>query len=148
MIPPGPHMLTYYSPGGFAAPIVRWMPLEGKQVVVMRWQAATEMLAEVVGEEEGQFAQGVRNFDFDSGLAPYNLAAYRVWSELAGAVTGSTLKRLLPVSSPRKALLRFAPSPLPLCLLPLHRTLSPATCPSCASLSMGDLLIPPIHLSS
>jgi A1 cistron-splicing factor AAR2 len=103
MVPPGPHMLTYYavasSPGGFSAPNVRWLYLSTSQVTVLRWNGEVELLDELTDEDEaGRYAQGVRRFDFDAGLAPYNLPAWPVWQEIAGRVTSDLIERIMPVS--------------------------------------------------
>ena len=71
------------------------------QVQVLRWQPSVELLAGLGDEdEEERYACGVRNFDFDAGLAPYNFAAYGAWLELAGGISPETLERLLPVPLP------------------------------------------------
>ena len=41
---------------------------------------------------------GVRRFDFDSGLAPYSLAAAHVWSQLSCFITADHISKLAPVS--------------------------------------------------
>uniref|UniRef100_A0A061R3I3 A1 cistron-splicing factor AAR2 n=1 Tax=Tetraselmis sp. GSL018 TaxID=582737 RepID=A0A061R3I3_9CHLO len=100
MLPPGPHLLTYYaigSSGTLAAPTSRWVVLHAKQVVVLRWQPEAELLEELPDEDERErYALGARRFDFDSGLAPYNLSAFPVWKLLAADVSQRTLDRLLP----------------------------------------------------
>mmetsp|Transcript_39536 Transcript_39536/g.112109 ORF Transcript_39536/g.112109 Transcript_39536/m.112109 type:complete len:435 (-) Transcript_39536:116-1420(-) len=101
MLPPGAHMLCYYAvgsePAAFSAPTIRWLVLRPKQVVVLRWQPDMEMLAELQdADEEERYALGVRNFDFDGGLAPYFLPGFQPWTEMAGAISQQTLHRLLP----------------------------------------------------
>lgn len=43
-----------------------------------------------------RYAAGVRRFDFDSGLAPYDLASYALWRTLSGHVTEADVARLQP----------------------------------------------------
>ena len=40
-----------------------------------------------------RYAQGVARFDFDQGLAPYNLHAYQQWQALAGHISAATVNR-------------------------------------------------------
>jgi A1 cistron-splicing factor AAR2 len=47
--------------------------------------------------QAARYAEGARRFDFDSGLAPYDLAAWPAWRELTSFVDAALLKRLLPV---------------------------------------------------
>jgi len=102
MIPPGPHLLTYYAvnatPSGFSPPNVRWLHLATAQVAVLRWDAELELLAGLQDEEEAErYEAGVRRFDFDAGMAPYNLPAFAVWQDIAGSVTEELMKRVMPV---------------------------------------------------
>ncbi|KAF8071287.1 CHX17 [Scenedesmus sp. PABB004] len=46
--------------------------------------------------QEARFAAGVARFDFDSGLAPYDLARYGQWAALSRHVTPRLLRLLLP----------------------------------------------------
>ena len=39
---------------------------------------------------------GVRRFDFDAGMAPYDLASYNGWLALAGHIRPADLERLRP----------------------------------------------------
>lgn len=49
--------------------------------------------------QAARYAEGVRRFDFDSGLAPYDLAACAAWHDLACFIDPLLLKRLMPVSA-------------------------------------------------
>lgn len=42
---------------------------------------------------------GVRRFDFDAGLAPYNLAAHAQWRVLSQHLTPAVLARLSPAQA-------------------------------------------------
>ncbi|KAL6759556.1 hypothetical protein V8C86DRAFT_2571083 [Haematococcus lacustris] len=42
-------------------------------VYVKRWNSTTESLEALPEAEAERFAAGVRRFDFDAGMAPYNL---------------------------------------------------------------------------
>ncbi|GBF99801.1 hypothetical protein Rsub_12554 [Raphidocelis subcapitata] len=103
MVPPGVHMLSYQAAdrAGAASPAVStFLALGPREVVVRRWSPADEGLVPLPDEDEAaRYAEGARRFDFDSGLAPYDLAAYGVWRELTAFVDAALLKRLLPVGS-------------------------------------------------
>ena len=43
------------------------------------------------------FAEGVRRFDFDQRLAPYNLHAYQQWQNLSGYISKQTISKLSPL---------------------------------------------------
>ena len=43
------------------------------------------------------FAAGVRRFDFDQSLAPYNLHAYQQWQNLSGYISKQTISKLSPL---------------------------------------------------
>ena len=45
-----------------------------------------------------RYAAGVARFDFDSGLAPYDLGRYGQWVGLSGHISATVLQQLLPVS--------------------------------------------------
>ena len=45
------------------------------------------------------FAAGVRRFDFDQGLAPYNLHAYQQWQNLSSYISKQTISKLSPLPS-------------------------------------------------
>lgn len=47
-----------------------------------------------------RYAEGVRRFDFDAGLAPYDLAACARWRDLSCFIDEQLLKKLLPVRHP------------------------------------------------
>lgn len=45
------------------------------------------------------YAAGVRRFDFDQSLAPYNLHAYQQWQNLSGYISKQTISKLSPLPS-------------------------------------------------
>lgn len=45
------------------------------------------------------FAAGIRRFDFDQSLAPYNLHAYQQWQNLSSYISKQTISRLSPLPS-------------------------------------------------
>ena len=55
-----------------------------------------------------RYAAGVRRFDFDAGLAPYDLASYGQWRALSDLLTPAVLERL----SPAQARPRPPPAPV------------------------------------
>jgi len=66
-------------------------------VVVKRWDAGAELLVDVADEEEaGRYASGVRRFEFDSQLAPYDFGRVATWRALTDAITPADLQRLTP----------------------------------------------------
>lgn len=48
--------------------------------------------------QEANFVQGVAQFHFDQGLAPYNLQAYSSWQSLAGYIDQPTISRCVRLS--------------------------------------------------
>lgn len=48
--------------------------------------------------QAGRYAAGVARFDFDRGLAPYDLARYGQWAGLSCHISAAVLQQLLPVS--------------------------------------------------
>lgn len=57
-----------------------------------------------INPQAGRYAEGVRRFDFDSGLAPYDLAACATWHDLSCFIDEPLLQRLMPVSFDSDAL--------------------------------------------
>ncbi|KAI8464490.1 MAG: AAR2-domain-containing protein [Monoraphidium minutum] len=100
MVPPGVHFLSYQAAGrgGQVSPAVStFLALGPRQVVVRRWDPALEGLAPLADEdEEARYAEGVRRFDFDAGLAPYDLAGCGAWGELSCCIDEPLLRRLMP----------------------------------------------------
>ena len=43
--------------------------------------------------QAGAYAAGVRRFDFDTGLAAYNLRGYTTWQQLSGYIDAATIDR-------------------------------------------------------
>ena len=43
-----------------------------------------------------RYAAGVRRFDFDQGLAPYDLSSYARWKQLSCYISEQTVQRLAP----------------------------------------------------
>ncbi|KAK9826103.1 hypothetical protein WJX81_003949 [Elliptochloris bilobata] len=101
MLPPGPHMISYNaasSGGAELAPTTSFfVHAPARSVLVRRWDARAELLAELEKEEAERYTAGVRRFDFDFGLAPYNLASYAQWRALSEYLTPAVLERLSPV---------------------------------------------------
>ncbi|KAG1676959.1 hypothetical protein FOA52_014835 [Chlamydomonas sp. UWO 241] len=103
MLPPGPHFLScaatsLESPGGLAPPTGFFLTLAQRQVVVKVWDAETEMLRDMDdADEAARYADGVRRFEFDAHLAPYDLASHRAWASLSSHVTEGVIAALSPV---------------------------------------------------
>jgi hypothetical protein len=47
--------------------------------------------------KEARFAAGARRYDFDAGLAPYDLPRYGQWRALTGFIAPADVARLMPV---------------------------------------------------
>jgi len=45
-----------------------------------------------------RYAQGVRSFQFDASLAPYDLGSYNRWRELSNYITAGVIDSLQPLS--------------------------------------------------
>lgn len=43
-----------------------------------------------------RYAEGMRRFDFDAGLAPYQLDTYSLWQRLTPHVTAAAISRIAP----------------------------------------------------
>ena len=43
-----------------------------------------------------RYTLGVKRFDFDAGLAPYNLSAFAAWQRLSGHITPAVMEQLQP----------------------------------------------------
>ena len=120
MIPPGVHFVAYAATGGGsggesaggAAPTAAadasslptssgvaawfWLDVAPASITVRRWCGATELLLPLGdADEAGRFAAGVRRFDFDAGLAPYNLGGGTTWQALTVHVTPATTRRIM-----------------------------------------------------
>ena len=83
MIPPGLHLLTFGAGGGFLQG--RWFESRPGSVLVLRWDKANEDLSPGSGmsdEEAARYAEGVRRFDFDAGMAPYGRDDWQVLASL------------------------------------------------------------------
>ncbi|KAK9846229.1 hypothetical protein WJX84_010289 [Apatococcus fuscideae] len=100
MIPPGVHLLSFCQlsqTGQVAAYAGRFLSLAEGQVVVMRWDASVEALTDLPDQDEvDRYTLGVRRYDFDAGLAPYNLSAYATWQRLSGHITPAVIEQLQP----------------------------------------------------
>ncbi|MEW5306662.1 MAG: hypothetical protein WDW36_009113 [Sanguina aurantia] len=102
MIPPGAHFVSYravsVASGDVAPSCGFFVFMAARQVVVRTWQHATESLGEMDDPEEAErYAHGVRRFDFDASLAPYNLNSLRQWRGLSCHISGDVIARLSPV---------------------------------------------------
>ncbi len=50
----------------------------------------------VCSGQVARYTAGVKRFDFDAGLAPYNLSAYAAWQRLSGHMTSAVIDHLQP----------------------------------------------------
>jgi len=67
--------------------------------ILMRWITITLPLAypPQTPTKVSRYVEGVRRFDFDAGLAPYDFAACTRWNDLTCFMDEPLLKKLLPV---------------------------------------------------
>ena len=73
---------------------------EPAAVIVRRWSLEHEVLVPLNDEdEEARYAAGVKKFDFDAGLAPYDLGSLWLWQSLTRFISGKTTARVAPASS-------------------------------------------------
>lgn len=100
MLTPGVHLVSTSprdSYGGFAPVSGIFCWLEPGQVFIRKWDMSEEMLCTMEGEEEARYKQGVLDFDFDAGLAPYDLKGSKQWKILSTFISKEVLERILPV---------------------------------------------------
>eukprot|EP00877_Chromochloris_zofingiensis_P000739 jgi/Chrzof1/10666/Cz05g07160.t1 len=101
MLPPGVHLISYQAagtPGQFAPAVSTFKYLNPKEVVVRMWDQGLEGLVELQDEEEvARYEAGVQRFDFDAGLAPYDLSRYSQWCNLSCYITKELIDTLSPV---------------------------------------------------
>ena len=68
------------------------------QVLVRVWDVTTEQLLDMADPDEvARYAEGVRRFDFDAFLAPYDLSSFRRWSGLSRHISADLIAELSPV---------------------------------------------------
>eukprot|EP01069_Polyplicarium_translucidae_P004708 Polyplicarium_translucidae@DN2640_c0_g1_i1.p1 len=113
LVPPGVHYL-YWSVRSMEEPdapadfefeseqqdilrVGQFIELKNREVLVLKWDAATELFAAVETEEAGRFEKGVRNFEFDSNLGCYPLKYHEAWQAVSMFITPSVLHKLEPV---------------------------------------------------
>eukprot|EP00850_Spirogloea_muscicola_P021903 SM000267S09854 [mRNA] locus=s267:126196:129940:+ [translate_table: standard] len=110
MIPPGPHFVYYRAAsrlietfrllhGADVAPVIGFfVHLARAQVLVRRWNPQEERLVALHDTaEEERYVLGVRNFDFDSFLGPYNVDHFGTWQRLSSFITAAVIELLEPV---------------------------------------------------
>ena len=69
-------------------------------VMIRRWSPEHEVLLPLDDEDEiARFTAGVKRFDFDANLAPYDLASYKLWLSLTRFISPKTAARISPASS-------------------------------------------------
>lgn len=100
MLPPGPHFITYRSiseQGGAAPASGFFLHVEPRQIIVKVWDPSIECVVDMADQEEAErYAAGVRRYDFDANLAPYNMHAARTWAALSSCITADHVRRLSP----------------------------------------------------
>jgi A1 cistron-splicing factor AAR2 len=99
MIPPGVHAITYAASGknGAFGPITAVITsLAGRQIFILRWDAAEEVMERIQDELALRLTDAVRTFRFDPELAPYDLASYSTWCRLTNQISPQVIERVLP----------------------------------------------------
>ncbi|GIL90158.1 hypothetical protein Vretimale_16402 [Volvox reticuliferus] len=118
MLPPGIHFACYSVPGsehrgGSMGPVTgfffnitagsgRSAGVAGgskptDNVCVRRYDATEELLMEPPEDEAQQYSLGVRRYEFDWGLAPYNLHAWQQWRDLTSCLHARVVDEIQPV---------------------------------------------------
>ncbi|GIL64627.1 hypothetical protein Vafri_18522 [Volvox africanus] len=120
MIPPGPHFACYSVPGaehrgGSMGPVTGffftvtagpglstgvtgvWNSTDN--VFVRRYDASEELLVEPPEDEAFRYGLGVRRYEFDWGLAPYNLNAWQQWRDLTSCLDARVIGDIQPVGA-------------------------------------------------
>eukprot|EP00195_Chlamydomonas_chlamydogama_P010479 CAMPEP_0202899088 /NCGR_PEP_ID=MMETSP1392-20130828/7417_1 /ASSEMBLY_ACC=CAM_ASM_000868 /TAXON_ID=225041 /ORGANISM="Chlamydomonas chlamydogama, Strain SAG 11-48b" /LENGTH=502 /DNA_ID=CAMNT_0049585185 /DNA_START=78 /DNA_END=1586 /DNA_ORIENTATION=+ len=106
MLPPGTHFVSVRATniasadaaGGMSPPTGVFLHLAPKEVVVKSWDIATEALLDMPDEDEAErYRAGVRRFDFDQFLAPYDLSGHRTWRGLSSHITPHVITTLSPI---------------------------------------------------
>lgn len=103
MMPPGPHFIYYSAAsrhGGEISPITGFfLHVSSSEVIVKIWDPKQERVVNIPDENEVErYAYGVRNMDFDSSLAPYDLPHHATWWHLSNFINQAVINRLQPVS--------------------------------------------------
>ena len=106
MIPPGCHFFFFScrqtvtsggsEPSGAGCPVGFFAHLHPGQVLVKIWDAFNEQLVDMEEGEMRRFEEGVRRFEFDGSLAPYDLHSYRLWLSLSSHLTPEIISDLSP----------------------------------------------------
>ncbi|GLI71125.1 hypothetical protein VaNZ11_016185 [Volvox africanus] len=120
MIPPGPHFACYSVPGaehrggsmgpvaGFFFTVTTGSSLSAgvagglnstDNVFVRRYDAGEELLVEPPEDEAHRYGLGVRRYEFDWGLAPYNLNAWQQWRNLTSCLDARVIDVIQPVGA-------------------------------------------------
>lgn len=91
LIPPGPHLCVVKLPGALIPMQHFWLwTAEQGEVFVKRWNKVTEKFEDLTdADEEQRFIHGVKRFDFDQGLAPYQ--HQDEWNKFSRHIDNSTL---------------------------------------------------------
>ncbi|KAL3161609.1 hypothetical protein ABBQ32_010467 [Trebouxia sp. C0010 RCD-2024] len=102
MLPPGTHLVSYNAAsrtGDFSPTTSFFVHLAPGEVYIRRWNHEQELLEDISADEAEPYAAGVRRFDFDQNLAPYNLHAYQQWQNLSSYISKQTVSKLSPLPS-------------------------------------------------
>ena len=106
MLPPGAHFFSCRPVGGGGSGMAGTAPpptgffvhVKPQQVLVRVWDVDSEqLLAMDDPDEAARYAEGVRRFDFDAYLAPYDLKSYRRWAGLSMYITPELVSELSPI---------------------------------------------------
>eukprot|EP01029_Cantina_marsupialis_P013677 TRINITY_DN302_c0_g2_i1.p1 TRINITY_DN302_c0_g2~~TRINITY_DN302_c0_g2_i1.p1 ORF type:complete len:454 (+),score=127.47 TRINITY_DN302_c0_g2_i1:63-1424(+) len=102
LIPPGVHYVHYSScsnvGGDVGSRIGFFLHTKEGEVIVRKWNPSLEELETLSEEEELGFIHGVKNYDFDSFLGPYDESKKSEWDLMTLNMSDELLKRITPVS--------------------------------------------------
>lgn len=95
MIPPGVHFISVCQSTA-SAPVSFFAFFNRSEILIRRWDAETEQLEEIKDSDQlERLSHGVRRFDFDRGLAPYDAAHGPQWRKLSSWIRPTLVERLM-----------------------------------------------------
>jgi len=97
LIPPGVHLvLSRNANQSAAAPVSFFVVFECSNILVKRWNEKREQLESLEDlDQEERLKLGVRNFDFDDGMAPYDLSLLPQWRKLSRLIDSNVVSKIM-----------------------------------------------------
>ncbi|KAI3424879.1 hypothetical protein D9Q98_008263 [Chlorella vulgaris] len=114
MVPPGTHVISYTSGSGqgdFGPTTSFFLTIRASEVVVRKWNAPEEVLEAMDDEDEVErYLLGVRSFQLDQHLAPYDLNSWNGWRQLSGHISADVVQAVQPLGGNMSILAEADPS--------------------------------------